>query len=173
MKAGSLCEGHGQRMGNMAPPQRGSVPFGKKSGGNAQPEDAALGIQARHLQWFHVKHLHVGRQRGDFIVGVLALHGQPGAALRQRLARPAGEVHQRGKGAAADQRIARGQLLHTAVDAAQVGQAQRGRRLLDEGGLLAHRVHAVHVDLRAADGKDQRSVIYAAVLYCFCPILFL
>src|SRR5256885_5797099 len=48
----------------------------KKSGANAQPEDAALGIQARHLQWFHVKHLHVGGQRGDFIVGVLALHGR-------------------------------------------------------------------------------------------------
>src|SRR2546429_54540 len=44
MKAGSLCEGHGQRMWNMAPPQRGSVPFGKK----IRRKRAARGCSARH-----------------------------------------------------------------------------------------------------------------------------
>ena len=39
------------------------------------------------------------------------------------------------------------------MNAAQIGQAQGCSHLLDESSLLAHGIHAVHIDLRAADGK--------------------
>ena len=35
----------------------------------SHPDDAALGVQAGHGEWFHVKHLHIGREGRHLIVG--------------------------------------------------------------------------------------------------------
>ena len=39
------------------------------------------------------------------------------------------------------------------MDAMQIGKAQRGSSLLNEGRLLGHSVHAAHVHPRATDGE--------------------
>ena len=96
------------------------------------PDNAALGIQPWHLQWFHVKHLHIGGQGGQFILGVLALHGQPDALRGERAARPGGEIRQRRKRAAAHHVIRPRQALDPRMDAMQIGKAQRGSSLLND-----------------------------------------
>ena len=53
----------------------------------AKPNQAALGIQTRHDQLFHVKHRHLGRQSGNLIGRMLAFHRQPEPFLRQCVSR--------------------------------------------------------------------------------------
>ena len=41
------------------------------------PNDAAIRFQPRHLQLFHVKHIHVHRQRNQLFLRRFAFHGHP------------------------------------------------------------------------------------------------
>jgi len=49
-----------------------------------QPQQTPLSPQPWHGELFHVKHLHSGRQRSQFIGRMFALHGHPDAVLGQR-----------------------------------------------------------------------------------------
>lgn len=121
--------------------------------GAAQPDETALSLQAGNRERFHVKHGHRGRQSGDFVVRPAALHGQPHPALGQRAVRPGGEIGQRGKGARRHHIERARDGLDPPVPPVQVGQPQRARHLLHEGGLLAHGIDTGDVDVGAADGN--------------------
>jgi len=99
-----------------------------------------------------VKHLDRRGQRGHLVIGPAPFHGQPHPALGQRASRPGSEVDQRGKGARDHHVMTVRDRLDPGMSPAQVGQRQRAGDLLHEGRLLAHRVHAADVDVRAADG---------------------
>ena len=58
------------------------------------PDQASLCLQAGNMQWFHVKHLDVGRQRCDLVGRVFALHRKPGAARGQMRAAHRNQVSQ-------------------------------------------------------------------------------
>jgi len=49
------------------------------------PDQAALGIETRNGNLFHVKHFNIWRQHCQFIGGMLAFHGQPDTLVRQGL----------------------------------------------------------------------------------------
>ena len=125
---------------------------------SAHPDDAALGIQAGHLQLFHVKHC---RRRpasaASSSAGCLALHGHPDALRRQRADDQRTKSASDAKAREHDHVERLGPQLSTrACSRCRLGSFSVGRRLLDEGGFLGHRVDAGHVHVRAADRRSPR-----------------
>ena len=124
----------------------------------AQPHQAAVFVQFRHLELFHVKHLDVCRHCGALIGRQVGLHGGPLPSWRQELTGQAREVVDRGEGARGDQvelgLLERARRLDPAVDAVQVRQAELGRGLPDERRLLGDGVDAGHLPGRIQHRED-------------------
>ena len=82
-----------------------------RSAPKTHPQQAAIGVQAGDVDLFHVKHIDVRGQLGQFLIGVFALHGQPDTGFGQAAPRPLGEIRQRGEGTRRDEVVALRQLL--------------------------------------------------------------
>ena len=118
------------------------------------PDDAALGVQARNSQLFHVKHLDTRRAaRASRPSGAC-----PSSPARRRAA-PAGcrdQSMKSGSEAKARELITSNGAVQASRPAharrAGCGSSSSSRHLLDECGLLGHGVHAGARAARAADG---------------------
>ena len=141
---------------------RARVP-GRLSRRLAHPDEAALGVQPRHAQGFHVKHRHIGGQGRDLVVGHPALHRDPDAAGPKVAARGGDEVREAREGARDDDLGTHGwRLLGAGVDRGEVGQPEFDRDLLDEAHLLGNRVEAGNAPVRPRDRDDDTGQASAA-----------
>lgn len=130
-----------------------------------QPDQAALCVQPRNDQWFHVKQgVWPAQGRSVRPVGVSAFHGHPAAVVAQQVPGQPREILQRRKRAGGDQIEVRVvQRLDARMPRTEVGQPEFARGLADERRLLAHRVDAGDVDLgRRYRPDDARQTAAAA-----------